>query len=113
MKISVKEFPEKVKAIRDTDVYSVHDLSYLENLNVSMTVLHPDKSTSGHKHEKEEEVYFFVSGRGEMQLDQETFSVKEGDVILIKGNRFHRVFNRDNEDLIFLCVFQKYEGRGK
>ncbi|RLJ09394.1 MAG: cupin [Candidatus Aenigmatarchaeota archaeon] len=114
MKISVSEFPRKVKAARDNETYSVYDLVFLDHLNVSLTVLHPGKSTKGHKHPgDEEEVYFFVQGEGEMQLDEEKFSVKQGDVVLIEKKKFHRVFNTAKKELIFLCVFEKYKGRGK
>jgi mannose-6-phosphate isomerase-like protein (cupin superfamily) len=111
MKISLKEFPEKVKPIRDSDVYSVHDLPFLENLMVSMTILHPGKETGGHSHKEEEEVYIFLEGEGEMRLGEERFSVGEGDVVLIPENHFHKVFNTGGVDLKFLCVFEKYEGR--
>ena len=114
MKVSIEEFPSKVKPIRDTDVYSVHDLYCLEHLNVSMTILHPGKETSGHSHDgDQEEVYFFIEGEGEMQLGEERFPVKKGDVILIKKRLFHKVFNPNEKDLKFLTVFEKYSGRGK
>ncbi len=115
MKISLEEFPQKVKPIRDNEVYSVHDLDVLKHLMVSMTILHPGKCTKGHAHEgDQEEVYIFLEGSGEMQLDQEKFPVKKGDVVLIKSRVFHKVFNTQKEgDLKFLCIFEKYEGRGK
>ncbi len=113
MKISLKEFPKKIKPIRDTDVYSVHDLAFLEHLNVSMTVLHEGKETSGNSHDNQEEVYIFIKGSGKMQLGEETFGVKEGDVVLIKKGLFHKVFNKGSGDLVFFCIFEKYNGRGK
>lgn len=111
MKISLKEFPEKVKAIRNTDIYSVHDLSFLEHLVVSMTILHPGKETGGHSHKDEEEVYIFLEGWGEMQLGDERLGVGEGDVVLIPKRHFHKVFNTGKGDLKFICVFEKYQGR--
>ena len=48
-----------------------------------------------------------------MQLDEEKFPVKQGDVVLIEKKKFHRVFNTTKKELIFLCVFEKYKGRGK
>lgn len=113
MKISVKDFPKKVRPIRDTDVYSVHDLEYLEHLNVSMTILHKGKETSGHSHENEEEFYMFLKGHGKMQVGDKVYKVKEGDVVLVKKGLFHKVFNRCNRNLVFVCVFEKYAGRGK
>lgn len=113
MKISIQEFPKKVKPIRDNEIYSVHDLIYLDHLIVSMTILHPGKATTGHQHEKEEEVYLFVEGEGEMELNGKRFSVKKGDIILIPKKTFHKVFNPTDKELIFLCVFEKYKGRGE
>ncbi len=113
MKIDIKEFAGKVKPIRDTDVYSVHDLEYLDHLNVSMTILHPGKATAGHKHDDVDEVLIVMDGDGELQMDEKRFPIDTGDIILIKGGVFHRTFNMSDEDLVFLCVFEKYEGRGK
>ena len=114
-KIPYKEFPKRANPIRDNDIYSVHDISnVLKNMTTSMTVLHPGKATGGHGHEKEEEVYVFFEGSGEMQLGNEKFSVEKGDIVLIPAGNFHKVFNTSTGgDLIFLCVFEKYAGRGK
>lgn len=112
MKIQRSEFRKIAKLIRSSDVYDVYDLSYLENLVVSMTILHANKETSGHSHENAEEVYFFLEGNGEMQLGNEKFSVTKDDIVLIPKNQFHKVFNKSNSDLIFICIFEKYEGRG-
>ena len=73
MKISVKDFPKKVKPIRDNDIYTVHDLKYLKHLIVSMTREHPGKATLGHKHEGKEEVYIFLEGSGKMKLGESMF----------------------------------------
>jgi mannose-6-phosphate isomerase-like protein (cupin superfamily) len=95
--------------IRDTEVYVVEDNRFLNNLCVSKTILHPDKETSGHSHLGLEEVYFFKSGTGIMQLDDQRIDVKSDDIILIPDGTFHKVFNTGNSDLIFVCVFQSYE----
>ena len=113
MEIILNEFPKKVKPIRDTDVYSVHDLPFLQHLNTSMTILHRGKETAGHSHENEEEVYIFLIGRGKMQVGKDVFNVKKGEAVLIKKGLFHKVFNKGSDDLVFFCVFEKYKGRGK
>ncbi len=112
MKFHIDGFTEIAEKIRSTDVYDVHDFKFLDNIMVSMTQLHPGKATRGHSHKKEEEVYIFLEGSGEMQLGGERFPVRKGDVVLIKGGRFHRVFNPNGpHDLKFLCIFEKYEKR--
>ena len=112
MKTSIADFGRAAKLIRSTDVYNVYDLPYLSRLVVSMTVLHPDKATSGHSHNDAEEVYLFLEGDGEMQLDQEMIPVTKGDIILIRKEQFHKVLNRSSGDLVLLSVFEKYGERG-
>ena len=35
-----------------------------------------------------------------------------GDILLVKRGEFHKTFNTSDEDLVFLTIFEKYEGRG-
>ena len=93
------------KIVKEDDRYIVNDNTSLNNLVISSTTLHPDKSTNGHKHEGQEEVYIFMKGSGRMELDSEEFDVKEGDLILIEDGVFHRVHNTGTVDLYMVCVF--------
>jgi mannose-6-phosphate isomerase-like protein (cupin superfamily) len=61
-------------------------------------------STSGHSHKGQEEVYYFVSGSGRMELDDKTINVKENDVVLIEDGVFHRV-HAGPHGIYFVCVF--------
>ena len=90
---------------KQDDRYTVIDNTTLNNLVVSSTDLKANKSTSGHKHEGQEEVYFFIKGKGKMQLDDDTITVQEGDVVLIEDGVFHRVHNTGDYGLYFVCVF--------
>jgi mannose-6-phosphate isomerase-like protein (cupin superfamily) len=92
------------EVVKEDDRYTVKDNKELKNLIVSSTRLNPNKSTTGHKHKGQEEVYLFLGGIGTMELDDETFSVCPGDTVLIKDGVFHRVHAGDNE-LYFVCVF--------
>ena len=103
MKIKLDKTDSKV--IHSNETYDVIDNTNLNNLIVSKTILHEGKETGGHNHKGQEEVYFFVQGRGKMQLDDDTFSVKAGDVIPIQDGVFHKVFNTSKKDLYFVCVF--------
>lgn len=78
-----------------------------------MTVLHEGKSTTGHFHNDTEEIYFFIKGEGEIQLDDKKDDVTGGDIVLIPRGVFHRVLNKAKGDLTFLCFFEKYQGREK
>ena len=101
MKLNILDIGGKV--VKDDERYVVKDKSLLNNLVVSSTDLKPGKSTSGHDHPGQEEVYNFVKGSGKMKVDDEIFKVKEGDVILIEDGKFHQVINDTKENLYFVC----------
>jgi len=90
--------------VKQDDRYIVKDNTELNNLVLSSTRLNPNKSTSGHKHEGQEEVYMFITGSGEMELDDEKFSVTAGDIVTIKDGVFHRV-HAGQYGCYFICVF--------
>ena len=103
MKLNILDIGGKV--VKDDDRYVVKDNSALKNLIVSSTDLKPGKSTSGHSHAGQEEVYNFVKGSGQMKVDEDIFPVTEGDVILIEDGKFHQVINNSEVNLYFVCVF--------
>ena len=76
---------------KEDDRYIVKDNTILKNLVVSSTELKPLKSTSGHDHKGQEEVYFFIRGSGKMELDDKEIQVTKGDSVLIEYGVFHRV----------------------
>ena len=71
------------EVVKDDETYLLKDNRTLNNLVLSSTKLYRGKSTRGHRHEGQEEVYFFVQGTGVMVVDDERFRVQAGDVILI------------------------------
>jgi mannose-6-phosphate isomerase-like protein (cupin superfamily) len=92
--------------VKDNETYIVIDNTSLDNLVLSKTVLHPGKSTGGHRHPGQEEVYQFTSGHGTMEVGDRVFNVYQGDVALIPDGLFHKVHNLSTvEDLMFVCVF--------
>ena len=103
MRLNINDIGGKV--VKEDDRYVVVDNTFLNNLIVSSTDLKPGKATSGHSHAGQEEVYNFVKGKGQMKIDDKTFPVSEGDVILIEDGKFHQVINNSKENLYFVCVF--------
>ena len=104
MKFNILDIGGEV--VKEDEKYVVKDNSMLKNLVVSSTDLKPGKSTSGHTHKGQEEVYHFVKGSGLMKIDEDTFPVQEGDVILIEDGRFHQVINDSDKNFYFVCVFE-------
>jgi NDP-sugar pyrophosphorylase family protein len=99
------------RLVRSDDRYVICDKSLSEKLVMSITILHPGKQTTGHSHPGAE-VYFFVEGEGEMEVDESRRHVGSKDVVPIKPNQFHRVYNTADKELIFVVAFEKYGERG-
>ncbi len=104
MKLSILNIGGEV--VKDNETYLLKDNKTLNNLVLSSTDLKPGQSTRGHSHAGQEEVYYFVSGVGEMEINDQKFNVQGGDVVLIPDGAFHRVHNGSKSNtLYFVCVF--------
>jgi len=58
----------------------------------------------GHQH-TQSELYFIISGSGEVTVNGETTPVTTGDAVLIPGDAEHVAVNTGNEPLRLLYVF--------
>ena len=61
-----------------------------------------------HTHKQHEELYFFLSGNGEFQVDGNVFPVSEGSVVRVSPNGRRSVRNSGTTPLVMLCV--QYRG---
>jgi oxalate decarboxylase/phosphoglucose isomerase-like protein (cupin superfamily) len=107
MKINALDIGGEV--VKEDDRYVVKDNKTLNNLVLSSTDLQPTKSTSGHAHEGQEEVYHFIKGSGKMELididgKHHDRYVSAGDIVLIQDGWFHRV-HAGPHGAYFVCVF--------
>lgn len=50
------------------------------------------------------EVYYILSGQGEMHIDEETRLVEPGDAVYIPPNARQFIHNWGTEPLVFLCI---------
>ena len=101
--VSIKDIGGEV--VKDNEVYLLKDNKTLNNLVLSSTFLRANQCTNGHSHLGQEEVYMFISGEGEMEIDGTKINVREGDCILIEDGEFHKVYNTSHLGLYFVCVF--------
>ncbi len=60
-----------------------------------------------HTHKENEEVYIFIHGKGQIQIDGETIDVREGSVVRVapKGERTWR--NNSTEMLVYVVMQMK------
>lgn len=61
-----------------------------------------------HTHKSHEELYFFLSGKGEFQVDGQVFPVEEGSVVRVSPYGKRSVRNNGTTPLVMLCV--QYRG---
>lgn len=61
-----------------------------------------------HTHKNHEELYFFLDGKGEFQVDGNVFPVGEGSVVRVAPAGKRSVRNNGTEPLVMLCV--QYRG---
>ena len=103
--------PQKV-----TDDYSVWTNDLLGKVIASKTVIQPGKSTVGHRLIESDVVYIIVNGRGTMDVieymnsmeghgqdpsqgieHQDSYSLTQGDVILVQSGDFVKVANESEQ----------------
>ena len=75
----------------------------------SFQVFAPGQETGFlHTHKNHEELYFFLKGKGEFQVDGDVFPVEEGSVVRVAPEGRRSVRNNSTEPLVMLCV--QYRG---
>lgn len=75
---------------------------------ISFQSFAPGKETGFlHTHQTHEELYIFVSGKGEFQVDGQVFPVAEGSVVRVAPEGRRSVRNNGTEPLVMICVQYK------
>lgn len=69
-------------------------------------VLHPG-SAIGYHLQKEDEVYYVLSGKGEMTMNGKTFIVGPGDGILTRPGSSHGLRQVGDDDLVIIINYVK------
>ncbi|MBO0721110.1 MAG: cupin domain-containing protein [Blastocatellia bacterium] len=69
-------------------------------------VLHPGAAIGYHP-QKEDEVYYILSGEGVMQMNGKEFPVKPGDAILTRPGSSHGLKQTGKDDLTLIIVYEK------
>lgn len=70
-------------------------------------VLHPG-SAIGYHLQKEDEIYYIISGTGKMQMNGKSFAIKAGDAILTRPGSSHGLKQTGKENLVILINYQNH-----
>ena len=69
-------------------------------------ILQPGSSIGYHL-QKEDEIYYIVSGTGEMKMNGEVFAVTAGDAILTRPGSSHSLAQTGKDDLVVIINYEK------
>ena len=85
----------KIVNMKDLEVVKgcgrLKELYSSKNLNLAYTII--EEGFKEHKHEKKEEVYFVVKGKGKIKIGDEIADIKEGDVVEIPIGKYHSIIS--------------------
>jgi mannose-6-phosphate isomerase-like protein (cupin superfamily) len=77
----------------------------LTGCEISINSMEPgDGMPIYHSHNENEEVYMFIGGRGQVQVDGDTIDVKEGSIVRISPNGERVWRNNGDEPLIYIII---------
>lgn len=81
------------------------DLLGLSSMEISLNKIAPDTGMNFiHRHKDHEEIYIFISGNGEMYIDDEIVEIKEGSIVNIKPKAKRTWWNTGKTDLTYLVL---------
>lgn len=61
-------------------------------------------TTDYHAHDNKEQVYYFVSGKGKMLIDDVEYDVTAGDAVHLPPHERHQVINNTEDDVEYLNI---------
>jgi mannose-1-phosphate guanylyltransferase len=86
----------------DRDSY---DVLVKESMTVSLKRYDPGSSTSAHDRiHEEDELYYVISGSGNVKIQDDVHSVTDGDSIFIEAGDWHTFFDIE-EKIVVLKIF--------
>ena len=81
------------------------DLLGLTGMEVSMNRFAAGaRMPFAHRHRENEELYIFIRGRGQFQVDGRVIEVREGTVLRVAPEGARAWRNHSEEDLYYICV---------
>jgi len=99
---------DSVEPFRTKDGSEIRELlahrnSCIRNQSLAEACVQVGGRTEPHIHQKAEEIYYILSGRGRMIVKGDAQYVEAGDAIAIPPRATHQIINTGDDSLRFLC----------
>ncbi|MBE3555614.1 MAG: cupin domain-containing protein [Firmicutes bacterium] len=89
----------------------IKDALKLTGMEVSLNKMAPGSASPYlHKHTNNEELYLFLKGQGQMQVDGEVIEVMEGTAVRVAPEGARALRNTGSQPLYYLCVQAQQDG---
>jgi mannose-6-phosphate isomerase-like protein (cupin superfamily) len=90
------------------DGSTIRELAHTKAQSLAEATLMPGQGTERHYHRAAEELYFFLEGGGEMEIDGETREVGHGDAVLIPPGARHTIVAGKSGARFLCCCAPPY-----
>ena len=83
----------------------LQNLLGMTSMEASLGILPPGAGLPFlHRHREHEELYIFVGGKGQFQVDGRTMDVREGSVVWVAPDGARSWRNNSTEPLTYICI---------
>ncbi len=75
-----------------------------DSLSIIQEKMPPNTEEGLHFHSKAQQFFFILKGTATFEVDNEIYSVEEGNGFHVQANEIHRIFNKTTMDLEFILI---------
>jgi mannose-6-phosphate isomerase-like protein (cupin superfamily) len=101
----MKGLVKKVKQKAIDNTYFRQVLETGDNTQIVVMSIPPSGEIGAEVHDKEDQILYFVAGRGEAIIEGETQPIEEGDIVLVRHGTGHNFKNTGSEDLKIITTY--------
>lgn len=107
-----KEIRERMRdgkgSVQLLHVFSKDELTGKCRMFAKIT-LEPGCSIGTHNHDREEEIFYVLSGTGTVNDNGNVQTLRPGDAVVTGNGGFHSIENTGTEDLVFMAVILLFD----
>lgn len=94
---------EDVKPFITKDRSKIREFYHSQVMSLAEATVEINQTTEYHLHKRSEEIYYILEGEGLMEIESDQQKVSEDQVIIIPPDKRHRIRNKGDTQLRFLC----------